>query len=255
MPDQRMRGSGAPFFSVHRLFAMSDYVQLILVVEASAAAQELLAAVLPRGPASCVLILPAGSTEPPIASAGDATAGPDILPASYEPNLCRELVALIQSHNVAALMANDIAAAAAAAADGCQLDTSPNNLGQGLEERYAMARTALGINAIVGVMPGPMRHTAMTLAENGADYIGYNVSIADDDAGLELVQWWAEIFEAPVVAFTNGHLDICRRAIEIGPPDFLAVPLRSADDIAAIDDVAALIAECGQLPVAEKNAK
>ena len=43
--------------------------------------------------------------------------------------------------------------------------------------------------------------------------------------------------------------------IEAGPPDFIAIPLNDADDLARLDDIAALIAECGQLPIPKENAK
>ena len=211
----------------------------MLTVACTTGTRELLAKALPQNQVSCVLIAPEvwGTSE-------TETVG------QLSEAECRELVALIQSHDVAAMVANDPKVAGAAGADGCHLDTE-----DGLEERYASARAALGPQAIIGVMPGPTRHTAMAMAEAGADYIGYSVSTDDGDDGLDRMQWWAEIFESPVVAFTDGNLATCELAIEAGPPDFLAVPLREPEDLAAIEAVAALIAERGALPIAEKNAK
>jgi len=67
-------------------------------------------------------------------------------------------------------------------------------------------RKALGPDRIVGAAGGLTRHSAMTLAEAGADYVSLGPvraagalgdgRVADDD----LFAWWAEMIETPAVA-------------------------------------------------------
>lgn len=222
---------------------MSDTVQLMIVAPCLEESAGPLAAALARATVSCVLIVP------PDWQAGAIVAGDDPS-AALATDACRALVTLAQAHDTAVLIANDAGLAADTGADGCHLDA-----GLALEERYGKARALLGGDAIVGVMPGALRHTAMTLAENGADYIGYAVSGAHAAGGLDLVGWWAEIFESPVVAFTDGDIDHCRHAIEAGPPDFIATPLQIGGALDHLDRLGQLIVDCGQLPVAAKDAK
>ena len=224
---------------------MSDTVQLMLVAECDAAMREPLTAALDRFDVSCVLIVPPGWQPTSLDDDAETVA----LPA-LDHDVCRALVELIQGHDAAALVANDAALAQAVGADGCHLDHS-----EALEEAYRSARGFLGTQAIVGVMPGGTRHMAMTLAEAGTDYTGFAVTGDADDQGADRVGWWAEIFESPVVAFTSGDIGICRRAIEAGPPDLLGLPLPADGDLQALAAVAKLIEECGQLPVAAKDAK
>lgn len=224
---------------------MSEMVQLLLVVECASDVRQSLTVALERFDVPCVLLVPPGWRPAAPDESSEATA----LPA-FDEGVCRALVKLIQSHEAAALIANDAAMAQAVAADGCHLDYSDT-----LEPTYHTARELFGAQAIVGVMPGNTHHMAMTLAEGGADYTGYTVTADPDDQGAELVGWWAEIFESPVVAFTNGDISVCRSAIEAGPPDFLAVPLSAGGDLKDLTAIAKLIEDCGQLPVAAKDAK
>ena len=62
---------------------------------------------------------------------------------------------------------------------------------------YDAARRRLGGSAIVGADCGTSRHFAMEIAEVGADYIGF---ANDAEGGLDLIQWWGELFEVPCVA-------------------------------------------------------
>jgi len=72
---------------------------------------------------------------------------------------------------------------------------------------YAEARSILGQGSIVGVDAGISRHDAMTVAEEGADYVAFGAPayLKDRDKARarrdELIAWWAEIFQAPCVAF------------------------------------------------------
>ncbi len=225
---------------------MSETVQLMLTVTCAGETADPLAAALAGSAISCVLITPPGWQA--VAFASDDIEIAEHPP--YDQDQCRTLVDLVQHHNAAAIIANDAAAAQATGADGCHLDTAA-----ALEENYRNARAFLGSKAIVGVMPGTSRHSAMTLAEAGTDYIGYSVSNVDDHAGLGFVAWWAEIFDSPVVAFTDGDVATCRHAIELGPPDFLAVPLLIDGNIDHLQSLSQLIEESGQLPIAAKDAK
>jgi thiamine-phosphate pyrophosphorylase len=227
---------------------MSDTTQLMLIVECVPEAHASLEAAFDQFDVPCVLIVPQG-WQPFTNSDSELTET-----QSLDNAVCQSLVALIQNNDAAAIVANDAALAKETGADGCQLDVT-----EAVGERYHTARSFLGGQAIVGALPGPTRHAAMTLAEAGADYIGYAVLSDDDDMGADFVAWWSEIFESPVVAFTDGDPDTSKRALEAGPPDFLAVPVAvpqgkgdSSDHLGAI---ARLIEEHGQLPIAEKNAK
>jgi thiamine-phosphate pyrophosphorylase len=72
---------------------------------------------------------------------------------------------------------------------------------------YREAREVLGTRFIVGVDVGRTRHDAMTLGEEGADYIAFGIPAHVEDRETararrrELVAWWSEIFEVPCVAF------------------------------------------------------
>ncbi|MGI9477692.1 MAG: thiamine phosphate synthase [Hyphomicrobiaceae bacterium] len=225
---------------------MSETVQLMVVAPCHSDTIGPLTTALDRVAIACVLITPpAWQPGTPISDDAGLTD-----PASLDEKVCRSLVDLVQSRETAALVANDAAMAAETGADGCHLDPRP-----GLEDTYGNTRTFLGNDAIIGTMPDTTRHMAMSLAEAGADYVGYIVHGADDADGLGLIAWWAEIFESPVVAFTNGDIDSCRRAIEVGPPDFLSCPLRVDDAIEHLQGVAQLIDDIGQLPVATKDSK
>jgi thiamine-phosphate pyrophosphorylase len=79
---------------------------------------------------------------------------------------------------------------------------------------------------IVGASGLTTRHDAMKAAEGGADYVmfgepdehGQRPSI---EAIEERVSWWAEVFEAPCVAYA-GHLDEIA-ALVLAGADFIAL--------------------------------
>ena len=90
----------------------------------------------------------------------------------------------------------------------------------------------------------------MTLAEAGADYIAFGAPphLKDRDKGRarrdELIAWWAEIFEAPCVAFdveTPQEAEALARA----GADFIAIRLPAATAPAAtrqfVADIAAAL--------------
>jgi thiamine-phosphate pyrophosphorylase len=180
---------------------------LYLVVEAGASARERLAAALAAAAADCVLIEPAG----------EALVAADALP----------LVEAAQGRQIAVVVAGDARLARTLKADGVHLPWSKH-----LAEDYEAAREVIGGRAIVGVHAGKSRHDAMSLAEAGADYIGFGLpdEVKDRDAGrarrLELVTWWAEIFTVPCVAFDVDQPEEAAGLAAAGA-DFLGLRLRA----------------------------
>jgi thiamine-phosphate pyrophosphorylase len=85
---------------------------------------------------------------------------------------------------------------------------------------------------VVGAGELSSRHDAMTAAEAGCDYLMFGEIDADGhraalDAIRERVSWWAEVFEAPCVAYA-ASLDEVAPLVEAGA-DFIAVG-HDADD-------------------------
>lgn len=152
---------------------------------------------------------------------------------SLDPAAARPLVEMAQRKGVAALIADDVAAARATGADGVHLSWRPE-----IEDAYEAARTALGPEAVVGADAGSSRHDAMMLGEAGADYVAFgrmSEGLGPDAARetqRELVAWWAEVFVVPVIAFDAGDADDARDLIRHGA-DFVAVRLPDAGDDAA----------------------
>lgn len=118
------------------------------------------------------------------------------------PALARPIVEAAQARGAAALVMNDARLARTLGADGVHLAVS-----QSLLAAYAEAREILGTRALVGADAGRSRHDAMAAGEAGADYIAFGVPdfVAERELAVkrqeDLVRWWAEIFEVPVVAF------------------------------------------------------
>ena len=111
--------------------------------------------------------------------------------AEGEDRTVRMLEALkspAQERNVAVLLAGSGGLAWRLGADGVEVTDRAG---------YDGARKLLGASAIVGADCGTSRHHAMELAEAGADYVGFANSAK---GGLDLVEWWGELFEVPCVA-------------------------------------------------------
>jgi thiamine-phosphate pyrophosphorylase len=194
--------------------------QLYLVLPATAAdaalvAQRAAAASL-AGPVATVLIEPDAATPP-------------------SPGQLADAVAAIQKLGIATLVAGDASLARVVKADGVHLTPS-----KAVQAAFGEARETLGNRFIVGADVGRSRDDAMTLGEAGADYIGFGIPAHVEDRAtardrrVALVEWWAEIFEVPCVAFdidTPADADDLARA----GADFLAVRLPAeipADGIA-----------------------
>jgi thiamine-phosphate pyrophosphorylase len=159
---------------------------LYLVIEAGAAAPDRAAAALAVADVAALLIEPAEG-------------------ALLDARTAQPLIALTQARNVAAIIAADAHLARTLEADGVHLPPSRDPA-----KAYAEARDILGQRCIIGAHAGKSRHDAMMLCEAGADYIGFGIppGVKDTEGArarrLDLVSWWAEIFEVPCVAFDVG---------------------------------------------------
>lgn len=137
----------------------------------------------------------------------------------------RKAVTSIQSFGFAALIAHDAMLAQTLKADGVHLAHTKDCLKQ-----YTAARKLLGPDFIVGTEAGGSRHEAMCLGEEGADYIAFGgEKQIKDKRGichkqLELMTWWAELFELPCVALDIETPLEARRMKEVGA-DFIAINL------------------------------
>jgi thiamine-phosphate pyrophosphorylase len=98
------------------------------------------------------------------------------------------LRSLAQERNVAVVLAGTDELAQRLGADGVEVAD---------RAAYDVARGRLGGSAIVGADCGTSRHFAMEAAEAGADYVGFANGA---EGGLDLIQWWGELFEVPCVA-------------------------------------------------------
>lgn len=183
-------------------------------------------------PGLCLVATAEGGTEhlSRIARALDATHAATLILAApgadkIDPAVARAIVETAQQKKIAALIADDVHAVRATGADGVHLSWRPE-----IEDAYEAARAALGPDAIVGADAGDSRHDAMTLGEAGADYVAFGRMSdaygpdAARDTQRELVEWWAEVFVVPVVAFDVETADDARELVARGA-DFVAVRL------------------------------
>lgn len=131
------------------------------------------------------------------------------------------LAPIAQSRGVAFLMNDRPDLARELGCDGV-------HVGQG-DAPYREARRIVGPDAIVGVSCQGSRHLAMEAAEAGADYVAFGPMFptstkpdAGDVAEIELLSWWAELFEVPCVAI-GGITPANCGALVRARADFLCV--------------------------------
>ncbi|MBL8906871.1 MAG: thiamine phosphate synthase [Rhizobiales bacterium] len=132
------------------------------------------------------LVAPGLDPEAIVTCAEAACAAGDVASILIQPSSARALVAPLQRLGLAVLVDGDPQIAVRTGADGVEI--------AGLDA-YREARRVLGPDRIVGASCGASRHSAMELAEAGADYVAFSQA-----SHVDLISWWAEIFEIPCIA-------------------------------------------------------
>lgn len=118
------------------------------------------------------------------------------------------LVLIIQKAEAAAVLEGDPSLAIETDCDGIQISADPQN--------QRNLRRRLGDDRILGIDCGPSRHAAMEAGELSADYVMLDSSDAD------LIAWWAELMEVPLVAGGAENPETASAAAKAGA-DFIAV--------------------------------
>jgi len=186
----------------------------MVVVETGAGAPARLAAALSAGPIASVVI-----------AVTEGTPAADV----------QALIGAAQSAGAAALILDDARLARTLKADGVHLSAG-NGKAQG------EAREIVGSRGIVGVDAGRSRHEAMVAGESGVDYVAFGIPAHVDDRvkahrrRCELIAWWSEIFEVPVVAFDVALAEEAGQLAASGA-DFVALTLPAREPPAASGDL------------------
>lgn len=157
--------------------------------------------------------------------------------------LAEPLQAICAAHDVAFIVNDSVALAKRIKADGVHLGQDDGD--------PAEAREELGRDMQIGVTCHASRHMAMEAGEAGADYVAFGAFFESStkDKGdaerptIDLVEWWVQIFEIPVVAIGGITPENCKPLVEAGA-DFLAVSgaVWNGDEVAAIEAFGAAIA-------------
>jgi thiamine-phosphate pyrophosphorylase len=126
-----------------------------------------------------------------------------------------QAVAAAKPLDLAVLLADHVAAARLAGADGVYISAA----GTGI----LVARDTLGSAAVIGAACGLSRHAAMESAEAGADFISFDASDpAAWDKAAGLSSWWDEITGVPAaLAFGSARPD--KTVLSKARPDFLLI--------------------------------
>ncbi|MEO5705674.1 MAG: thiamine phosphate synthase [Alteraurantiacibacter sp.] len=139
--------------------------------------------------------------------------------------LAAPLQAVCAEREVAFIVNDSVALAKRLKADGVHLGQGDGPNGKiDVQE----AREELGREAQIGVTCHDSRHLAMEAGEAGADYVAFGAFFAsatkatEHRAELELVEFWAGLFEIPCVAIGGITPANCAPLVAAGA-DFLAV--------------------------------
>lgn len=174
-----------------------------------------LAACLDGAPVACVRLALATRDEDRVARAADAL---------REITHARDVALVIEAH---VLLVERLGL------DGVHLTDAARSVRK--------VRKDLGTEAIVGTFCGTSRHDGMTAGELGADYVSFGpvgqTPLGDGRrAGAELIQWWSDMIEVPVVA--EGALDVALVRQLAPMADFFGI----GDEIWRQDDPVAALA-------------
>jgi thiamine-phosphate pyrophosphorylase len=140
--------------------------------------------------------------------------------------LLRPFVAAARRLDLAVMIENDIHLVKELDADGVHLRAG--------SEALAAARRLLGEEKSIGASCVLSRHEAMVMAEGGADYIAFGEFGLAEDAGAaevtDMIEWWADIFEVPCVAWAQEHYSAAELSGLIAAgPDYVSVALGPVD--------------------------
>ncbi len=169
---------------------------------------------------------PLGDAEDLTAPLSDALAAGDIAAVLVrlaggdertQINRVKTLAPIVQRREAAVLIDGHAELVARAGADGAHM-TGIDDFNEGIGR--------LKPDWIVGAGGLHTRHDGMSAAEAGADYVMFGEPDADGqrpsfEAILERVTWWAEVFEAPCVAYAES-LDEIAPLVAAGA-DFIAL--------------------------------
>ena len=133
----------------------------------------------------------------------------------------KNLQPLVQERDVAFILNDRPDLAAEMGCDGVHIGQSDGS--------YNDARRLMGEDKGIGVTCHASRHLAIEAAEAGADYVAFGAFFpsstkpeADEQAPVELLSWWSELTEVPVVAIGGITPLNCAPLVAAGA-DFLAV--------------------------------
>ena len=119
-------------------------------------------------------------------------------------NRVKTLVPVVQEKGAALLLDGHADLVARSGADGAHLSGS---------DAFTAALQQLKPERIAGAGGLATRHDAMTVAEAGADYVMFGEPNAAGErpsfaAIEERIAWWAEVFEAPCVAYAASEQEV-----------------------------------------------
>lgn len=159
-------------------------------------------------------------------------------------NRIKQLAPVAQDREVALILDGEAELVARAGADGAHLTGT---------EAFEAALAMLKPERIAGCGGLDTRHDAMLAAERGADYVMFGEPGADGrrpafDLVAERVGWWAEVFEAPCVAYAGAIEEIA--PLVAAGADFVAL-----GDWVWADNAATTVADAARaLRLPEKTA-
>lgn len=157
-------------------------------------------------------------------------------------NRIKTLVAIVQEAGAALLLDGHAGIVARAGADGAHLS--------GIDA-FQAALSTLKPQRIAGCGGLETRHDAMLAAESGADYVMFGEPDANGqrpsfEAVLDRIEWWAEVFEVPCVAYA-ASLDEAEELARAGA-DFVAVGEAIWRDAAALAEAVRRLAVAEPVP-------